>query len=76
MVHFPQRYSFGYRYLKDDLPAAAAARIERLLYVPSPAKLPELKAEALAWLRETLADLSGKDLARHLEEKLRSKSST
>lgn len=76
MLHCPQRSTFGLRYLKNDLPATAAARIERLLYVPSPEKLPGLKAEAMTWLGETLATLAGLDLARHLEEKIASKSST
>jgi hypothetical protein len=51
MLHCPDRYDFGMRYLGDDLPAEAAARVQRLCYYSSPEilHLRRREAEELFW---------------------------
>src|SRR4051812_10513336 len=39
MLHRPDRFDYGFRYVKDELPADAVRAIERLCYVESPAAL-------------------------------------
>lgn len=67
MKYCPWRFNFGLRYLQFDLPPAAYARVRELVYVASAADLAARKAEALQWLRETLAEVKSLDLVAHLE---------
>jgi hypothetical protein len=46
MLHRPDRWDYGFRYVKDDLPADVVAAVERLCYVGSPAELLARVAEA------------------------------
>lgn len=46
MLHRPNRFDYGFRYVKDELPADAVATIERLCYVESPHVLLDRVAEA------------------------------
>ena len=52
--HCPWRYDFGLRYLRDDLPADVADRIESLVPGHSPRSLPELSGGCFAWIDELL----------------------
>jgi hypothetical protein len=54
----PERYNFGMRYLYNDLPAAVAARLERLAFVPDADSLRQRHAEAVAWCQAELAELA------------------
>lgn len=49
----PWRHDFGLRYLRADLPAGLADRVEALL--PGPRPLAEVAAECLAWQDDLLA---------------------
>jgi predicted nucleotidyltransferase len=40
MLHRPDRFDYGFRYVKDELPADDVAAIERLCYVGNPGELP------------------------------------
>ncbi|HYF96139.1 MAG TPA: hypothetical protein VD969_28355 [Symbiobacteriaceae bacterium] len=68
MRYSPWRYNFGARYLQYDLPPAVYARVRELYFVAGPAELAERKAAALAWLRETLAELKTLDFVSLLED--------
>ncbi|MBC8109298.1 MAG: hypothetical protein H7Z14_22130 [Anaerolineae bacterium] len=46
MLHRPDRFDYGFRYLRDELPADAVAAIERLCYVASPSDLLDRVDEA------------------------------
>lgn len=46
MLHRPDRFDYGFRYVKDELPADAERAIERLCYVASPTELPGRVEEA------------------------------
>ena len=39
MLHRPDRFDYGFRYVKDELPADAVEGIERLCYVATPGEL-------------------------------------
>jgi len=58
MLHRPDRFDYGFRYVKEDMPAEVVKRIERLCYVPSPAALEERFAEADRMFHETVAELA------------------
>lgn len=64
----PWRYNFGLRYLQFDLPPAVYDRLKPLAFIAGPDELAAKKAAALAWLRETLAELKQLDLTKRLEE--------
>lgn len=51
----PWRHDFGLRYLRDDLPADVADRLEALVPGHSPRSLRELSGECFAWIDELLA---------------------
>jgi hypothetical protein len=53
--HCPWRHDFGLRYLREDLPAEVADRVEELVPGASPASLEELSLRCYAWLDELLA---------------------
>lgn len=53
--HCPERHDYGLRYLRDDLPAAVADRLEALVPGSSPRPLRELSDECFAWIDELLA---------------------
>jgi hypothetical protein len=57
MLHRPDRFDYGFRYVKEDMPPDVVARIERLCYVPSAALLEERFAEAEAMFDETVEEL-------------------
>jgi len=57
MRHCPQRYDYGPKYSRADLPAEVVARLERLFYVPGIAGIAGRQAEAEAWFAETTAAL-------------------
>ena len=50
--HAPDRYDYGMRYLADDLPADAHARLTRLAFTATPDALGDAVDEALAWATE------------------------
>lgn len=52
--HCPWRHDFGLRYLRDDLPADVADRLEALVPVHSPRPLRELSDLTFAWIDELL----------------------
>jgi hypothetical protein len=54
-VHRPERHDFGFRYLKDDLPADLYAAICRLSYPRSVDDLPAMTAEASGLIEGLLA---------------------
>lgn len=58
--HCPARHDFGLRYLRTDLPAGMAERVETLL--PGPDLVGRTRA-AFAWQDEVLAELRGQDLS-------------
>jgi hypothetical protein len=57
MRHCPERYDYGPKYSRRDLPAAVVARLERLFFVPDLAGIPERQAEAEAWFAAMVAAL-------------------
>ncbi|QYM79693.1 hypothetical protein K0B96_03475 [Horticoccus luteus] len=56
--HDPLRHNWGNRYLHQTLPAADAARLQRLMFVADPAAIPSHCREALAWLESLAAELA------------------
>jgi hypothetical protein len=62
MLHRPDRFDYGFRYVKDDMPADVVARLERLCYVSSPASLEERFAEADQLFNQTVAELARRDV--------------
>ncbi len=52
--HCPWRHDFGLRYLRDDLPAEVADRIQELVPGATTASLEELSLRCYAWLDELL----------------------
>jgi hypothetical protein len=57
MIHCPDRFSFGPRYLQYDLPAGDYRKVADLYYVATPDQLPPKKKAAYEWLRENLEQL-------------------
>ena len=57
MRHCPERYDYGPKYSRWDLPPEVTARLERLFFVPDLAGLPRRHAEAEAWFAATVAAL-------------------
>lgn len=55
--HDPVRHNWGNRYLHRILPAAEAARLQRLMFVAAPAEIPAKRAEAEAWFMALAAEL-------------------
>jgi predicted nucleotidyltransferase len=53
--HCPWRHDFGLRYLREDLPAEVADRVEELVPGATTASLEELSMRCYAWLDELLA---------------------
>jgi hypothetical protein len=53
--HCPWRWDFGLRYLREDLPAEVADRVEGLVPGQSARSLGELSGECFAWIDELLA---------------------
>jgi hypothetical protein len=56
--HCPWRHDFGLRYLRDDLPAEAAERVESLVPGHAGASLEQLSVACYAWLDELLGEQS------------------
>ncbi|WP_205471848.1 hypothetical protein [Nocardioides sp. SYSU D00038] len=52
--HCPWRHDYGLRYLRTDLPAEVADRVESLVPGHAPASLEELATRCFAWLDELL----------------------
>lgn len=57
MLHRPDRFDYGFRYLKEELPPGVVNQIERLCYVASPDQLPERVEEATVVVNQTLEAL-------------------
>jgi hypothetical protein len=53
--HSPERHDYGLRYLRDDLPAEVADRLEALVPGHSARPLRELSADCFGWIDELLA---------------------
>ena len=53
--HCPARHDFGLRYLREDLPADVADRVESLVPGHSSRSLRELSELTFAWIDELLA---------------------
>ncbi|MEM7245542.1 MAG: hypothetical protein AAF533_09375 [Acidobacteriota bacterium] len=60
--HCPERFDFGARYLKRDLPAEVFERLQELCFVADAEALREKAAEARSWLEEEL-ELARQELA-------------
>ncbi len=56
----PLRSTWGNRYLHRILPAADAARVQRLMFVASPEEIPGKRAEAVAWFEELASELEAR----------------
>ena len=56
--HRPHRWDFGFRYVREELPADAVRTVERLCYVAGPAELEERFAEAERLLLATVEELA------------------
>ncbi len=56
--HTPVRHDFGPRYIREDLPAEVATRLEPLYYVADPKDFEACLDEAVAWVRELAAELT------------------
>jgi hypothetical protein len=54
MLHRPDRFDYGFRYVKDELPAEAMRQIERLCYIASPSELLGRVEEANAIFTRTV----------------------
>ncbi len=54
MRHCPERYDFGPKYSRHDLPAEVVARLEGLFFVPGIEGIAGRQAEAEAWFAETV----------------------
>lgn len=52
--HCPWRHDFGLRYLREDLPAGVADRVEALVPGATPTPLTELSARCHTWLDQLL----------------------
>ena len=52
--HCPERYDYGPKYSRHDLPPEVVARLERLFYVPDIGGIADRQAEAEAWFAETV----------------------
>lgn len=61
--HCPWRHDYGLRYLREDLPAELADRVEALVPGATPAALEELSRQCCAWLDELLDELLDQDAA-------------
>jgi hypothetical protein len=59
MLHRPDRFDYGFRYVRDELPAEAVKAIERLCYVASPNELLGRVEEANAIFLRTIDALRG-----------------
>jgi hypothetical protein len=57
MLHRPHRFDYGFRYVKEELPAEAVKLIERLCCVASPAELPARLEEARKVFAESVEAL-------------------
>ena len=62
MRHCPERYDYGPKYSRADLPAEVVTRLEHLFYVPGIEGIPERQAEAKAWFAETAAALDSEGI--------------
>ena len=58
MLHRPDRWDYGFRYAREDLPADVVARLERLCYVADPNQLLQKLADADALFNETMTELA------------------
>jgi hypothetical protein len=58
MLHRPDRWDYGFRYAREDLPADVVARLERLCFVAEPGQLPQKLSEAERLFNETVAELA------------------
>ncbi|MFH1330369.1 MAG: hypothetical protein ABIJ48_06960 [Actinomycetota bacterium] len=57
MRHCPERYDYGMKYSRADLPAGVVERLEWLHFVPSIEGIPERQAQAETWSAETVTAL-------------------
>ncbi len=60
MLHCPERYDYGLRYLDRDLPTDARAAVERLCYFGTARDLAARHAEAVALFDDTAAAIEAK----------------
>jgi len=54
MRHCPERYDYGPKYSRHDLPAEVVARLEHLFFVPDIWGIAARQAEAESWFAETV----------------------
>lgn len=62
MKHGPAHYDFRDRYLYSELPPDVVRRLESLAFVGDPGALAHKAGEALAWFRETAAEVDPEDV--------------
>jgi predicted nucleotidyltransferase len=60
MLHCPDRYDYGFRYLKDDLPPAARETVQRLCFYGSPDALALRHREAVALFASTAREIEAR----------------
>jgi hypothetical protein len=57
MVHRPDRWDYGFRYVKDEMPHDIFKQLEHICYIPDPSKLNERFAAAAQMFEEAVAEL-------------------
>ena len=68
MRYYPAHYAFGVRYVPFELPPDVVRRLERLSYVESADRLPEMSREAIEWFQETVALLDAREIRRRVAQ--------
>lgn len=58
--HDPLRHNWGNRYLHHTLPRPEAERLQRLMYVATPAEIPAKRTEAAAWFDALFTELAAR----------------
>ena len=58
MRYRPNRWDFGFRYLKDEMPAEIVSAVERLCYVPDASLLEQRFSEAEELFKKTVEELA------------------
>jgi hypothetical protein len=59
-VHCPERFDFGFRYLREDVPRGVYARIERLCYPVDSGAIAGMTEEASGLVEELLKEWDGR----------------
>lgn len=60
MLHRPDRFDYGFRYVKEELPAETVKTVERLCYIASPSELPSRLPGARSVFNESVETLKSR----------------